>query len=120
MDKQQTLYKLWHEASGLPCYAEGSIPDDAILPYLTYETAIDSLDGLLSVTATPWMRTASWAPLDAILNGIEEYISRGLTIPFDDGVMLVNKSTPFAQRRVDEDTSVKGYLIQIQIEYLSK
>jgi hypothetical protein len=120
MDKQQALYKLWHDASKIPCYAEGSVPDEAQLPYTTYETAIDSLDGALTVTATPWMRTLSWAPLDAIMADIEAYIGRGRTIAFDDGVLLINKATPFAQRRVDEDTSIKGYLISIQIEFLSK
>lgn len=120
MDKQQALYKLWHDASNIPCYAEGSVPDDAKMPYVTYETAIDSLDGAITLTATPWMRTESWAPLDAIVNEISDYIARGITVPFDNGVMLVNKGTPFAQRRVDEDTSVKGYLTSIQIEFLSK
>ena len=97
------------------------MPNDAALPYLTYETAIDSLDGVLTVTATPWMRTESWAPLDAVINGISDYIGRGICIPFDDGVMLVNKATPFSQRRTDEDdTSIKGYLTSIQIEFLSK
>lgn len=120
MNKQQALYNLWHEASNIPCYGEGSVPDEATLPYITYETAIDSLDGMLSLTATAWMRTASWVPLDVIVNEISDFIGRGRTIAFDEGVMLVNKGTPFAQRRVDEDTSIKGYLITTQIEYLSK
>lgn len=121
MNKQQALYKLWSDASGLACYGEGSVPDDVNLPYLVYEGAFDSLDGSMSVTGTPWMRTESWVPLDTILNGISDYIGRGLTIPFDDGVLLVNKATPFAQRRTDEENnSIKGYLISIQIEFLSK
>lgn len=121
MNKQQALYKLWNDASGLACYGEGSVPENVNLPYLTYEGAIDSLDGVISLTGTPWMRTASWVPLDVIANSISDYIGRGLTIPFDEGVMLVNKATPFAQRRTDEDDdSVKGYLINLQIEFLSK
>lgn len=120
MDKQQAIYTFWKEATGLACYDDSAIPEDAKLPYVTYETMIDSLDNEVAPTGTIWMRTASWAPLDSILSSLETYIGRGKLIPMDSGVMLVNRGNPFAQRTNDEiERSVKGYLINLSVEYLS-
>lgn len=120
MDKQQAIYSFWHNGTGLDCYDDSAIPDDARLPYVTYETMIDSLDSDVAPTGTIWMKTESWAPLDSILSQLESYIGHGKLIPMDSGVMLVNRGNPFAQRTNDEgDRSVKGYIINLSVEYLS-
>lgn len=120
MDKSQSMFYLWHDSTGLPCYAEGSVPDDAKLPYVTYETIIDSLDSSVMPTATVWMRTDSWTPLDEYQSIVENYIDGGRLIKMDVGSMMVHRGTPFAQRTTDEnDKSIKGYLFNIEVEFLS-
>lgn len=114
------MFNFWRNATRLPCYAEGSVPDDATLPYVTYETIIDSLDSSVMPNATVWMRTESWSPLDSIQTAVEQYIDRGRLIKMDIGSMFVNKGSPFAQRTVDEnDKSIKGYLFTLEVEFLS-
>lgn len=120
MDKQEALYKFWHEATGLTAYEENSIPDDAQLPYCTYQTILDSLDYALFPLGHVWMRTVSWEALDAVQKRIEAYIGKGITIEMNEGYLFICKGSPFAQRETDEnDSSIKGYLLNIQAEFLS-
>lgn len=121
MNKMQALNKFWTEATGLTAYEENSIPDDAQLPYCTYQTLIDSLDAPVFPMGHVWMRTDSWKPLDTIQMRVERYIEGGRILPMDEGKLFVCKGRPFSQRETDEsNNSIKGYLINIQIEYLSK
>ena len=120
MDKQQALNKFWHEATGLTACEENSIPDSAVLPYCTYQTIIDGLDNAVFPLGHIWDKNLSWERLDTILAAVDAYIGRGTVIKLDEGRMFVCKGTPFAQRRTDEETSVvKGYEIQLQIEFFT-
>lgn len=120
MDKQQALNKFWSEASGLVAYEENSIPDEAQLPYQTYQTIIDGLDYAVFPVAHTWDRKISWEALDAVQKRIEAYIGRGKTIKMDEGYLYICKGSPFSQRVSDEnDSSIKGYLYNIQVEYLA-
>lgn len=121
MDKQQALYDFWHSATGLPCYESGAVPDYAKLPYCTYETTIDELGTAVPASGSIWNRVESWESLDTILKSVSEYISRGRLVPMDVGSILINKGSPFANRiNDDDDSSIKGYSINLQIEFLSK
>lgn len=121
MDKQQALNKFWSEASGLPAYEENAIPEDAQLPYCTYQTILDGLDYAVFPLGHIWMRSVSWGALDAIQKRIEAYIDTGKIIKMDEGNLFICKGSPFAQRvRDEEDSSIKGYLLNIQAEFLSK
>lgn len=120
MNKPQTLNYFWRTATGLEAYAEEAVPDDAQLPYVTYQTLVDSLDYQVSPLATIWERSESWNGSDRVLKKVEDYIGTGVTIKMDEGYMFVCKGSPFAQRRVDpEDRLVHGYLITLQLEFLS-
>ncbi len=120
MDKQQALNKFWSEATGLPAYEENSIPENAQLPYCTYQTIIDGLEYAVFPLGHIWMRSVSWNALDALQRRIESFIGMGRIIKMDEGRLFICKGSPFAQReRDEEDSSIKGYLINIQAEFLS-
>ena len=120
MDKQEALNYFWQQATGLTAYEENNIPDDAVLPYCTYETIVDSLDNAVFPLGHIWDRNLSWNNRDAILAQVSAYIGHGKIIKLDEGRMFVCKGTPFAQRRSDEaDDTVKGYEIQLQIEFFT-
>lgn len=120
MDKQQAFNKLWQDATGLIAYEENSVPDDAVLPYCTYQTIIDGLDSAVFPLGHIWDRSLSWTRLDSCLKAIDAHIGHGLLIELDEGRMFICKGTPFAQRRTEEDNSdVKGYEIQLQIEFFT-
>ena len=118
MDKQQALYDFWHKATGLEAYEENSIPDNAKLPYCTYQTIVSSLNDPVFPMGHIWDDGTSYEALDGYLKAFEEYVGLGITKPLDKGYMFICKGTPFAQR-IKDDVGSKGYLINIQIEFLS-
>lgn len=119
MNKTQALNKFWSEATGLIAFEENAIPDSATLPYCTYQTITDSLNYAVFTQGNVWANTDSWETLDNVIDRLEAYINGGKIIRLNNGSMMICKGSPFAQRRTD-DTGVKGYLINIQIEYFTE
>lgn len=119
MDKQQAYYSLCSRF-GLPAYDETSVPDDAKLPYITYQVILDDLDAPVYPTASLWYRSTSWNDIDNKLAEIATEIEDMQPIPLDEGYMYVTKGSPFAQRMAEEDRTVKRYVINIGVEFLTK
>lgn len=120
MDKQQAFYNFFNSFA-LSAYDENSVPDDAQMPYITYQVIIADLDDVVFPTASIWYRSDSWAQADAKVNEISQYIETMLPIPLKDGgFMHITKGTPFAQRMAETDTTVKRYLLNLGIEFLTE
>ena len=49
-DKWQALYQFW-SSFGIPAYAENSVPEEAEMPYITYEGEVGNFDKVLSLSA---------------------------------------------------------------------
>ena len=119
MDKQQAYYQLWSQFS-LPAYDELSVPDDAVMPYITYQVILDDLDNVVLPSASLWYRGTSWEAIDLKMIEIAGKISNMKPIKLDNGFMYVNKGTPFAQRFAeDTDHTVMRYLINLDVEFLT-
>lgn len=118
MNKWEALQNFW-ERFNIPAYDSQSVPDDATLPYITYEAQTDSLDGVLSLTSSLWYKSTSWKDISDKADEISDYIGLGITIPLDTGYLWIVRGTPFAQRLADNDM-VKRIIINIQAEYLSR
>lgn len=120
MDKQQAYYKLW-SSFGIPAYDENSVPDDASLPYITYQVITDSIEKPVFPTASLWYRSNSWTNIDLKLNEITNYIEDLQPIEIDTGYMYVTKGQPWSQRMTDPmERDVKRYILNLAIEFLTK
>lgn len=120
MDKQQAYFKLWNSFS-IVAYDENTVPDDANFPRIDYQVITDSLDFPVFPIAKLWYRDTSWTAVDNKLKEIEDFIENMLPIELDDGYMNVCKGSPFAQRQTNEDDqTVKGYLLNLQVEFFTK
>ena len=54
MDRAQAINSFWN-SFGLRAYDENTVPQNAVLPYITYEVAIASFeDGDVPLTASVW------------------------------------------------------------------
>jgi len=119
MDKTQAYYALWSRF-GIPAYDEQSVPDDAELPYITYEVVLDDYDNGIITTASLWYRGTSWAEIDEKLNAITDVISVISPLPIDGGFMYVTKASPWCQRMADEtDRTIKRYLLNVGVNFLT-
>lgn len=121
MNKAQALQEFWG-SFGLPAYDENTVPDDAQMPYITYEVATDSLGNIVPVAASLWYRSNSWTAISLKALEIEGRL-RDMNPPalkFDGGRLYLFRGTPFAQRMEDpEDGAVRRIYINVNAEFLS-
>lgn len=137
MDKWQAQHYFW-SSFGVNAYEEHSVPDDrkkTDYPRITYEAATSTFENIVSITASIWTRSTSWAAADGIANAIEFYIKnqgRKVTInskevaipeciPIDGGYLRVFiGDTTFAQRMDDpEDDQIKRIIVNVQFEFMT-
>lgn len=120
MDKSQALEKFWN-SFGLPAYDENTVPEDATLPRITYSVSTDSFENVISLNASIWYRSTSWADISKKAEEIGEYITKMIppSIQIDNGRLYLTKGSPFAQRMNDPDDSIRRILLNIQAEFLT-
>ena len=123
MNKWQAQQEFW-SGFGLPAYDELTVPDDAQMPYLTYQAVSGNLDAQSIVTANLWYRSNSWAEIsqkaDAIASAI--YNDPRSAIPIDDGYMKVRlPDGTMHSDRMDEpnDKQVRRIRFTVELEFLT-
>lgn len=118
MTKEQALYQFW-SSFGLPAYDEGSVPDSAVLPYITYSSAIGRIDGILSLTASVWDRSYSWQFVSSKTEQISKQLEQFYITDVDDGKMWITAGSPFAYRVTDPDDAIRRMTMNVNVEFLS-
>lgn len=120
MNKIQALNQFWQDASGLIAYDETSVPDDAVLPYMTYETVIDDFSHELAITASIWYRSTSWQGISEKEMQISDFIGRGgRMVAYDGGAFWIKKGNPWAQRMSESsDDMIRRIVLNATIEFI--
>lgn len=119
MDKYQALNTFWN-SFGLTAYDENTVPDNATLPHITYEAAEGSFGDQISLTASIWYRSRSWADATVKAEAIASDIGLGgKLISFDNGRIWIKRGTPFSQRMSDPDSSIRRISLNIEAEFIS-
>ena len=119
MDALQALHSFW-SGFGLKAYDENTVPDNAELPYLTYEAARDTFGDPIAQTANLWYRSSGWGEITAKEQEISDFITRGgRMIAFNGGAIWIQKGSPWAQRMDDPSSDmIRRLVLNISIEYL--
>ena len=118
MNKWQAIDNFWN-GFGIPAYDETTVPDNAIMPYITYNAVTDRIDHPTAMTASIWYRTKSWTEISQKADEISEELIQVKTIPLDVGFLYLTRGNPFAQRMVDEDDTVRRIYLIVMAEYLA-
>lgn len=107
---------------GLDAYAASAVPDDVILPYLTYDFISDSFGIENNIAVNLWMHTESEAIPNAKAQEIADAISLGgIFLRFDGGAVWVKRGSPWCQSLKDDTApGVKRRLMNVTLEYLSE
>ncbi len=121
MDKAQALHNFW-SSFGLPAYDALTVPDDAQMPYITYEVATDSLGNSVFLTASIWYNNLSWKDVteksEQIAKAIYDLYPSGIKI--NDGRLYISKGSPFAIRMNDDtDKMIRRIVLNIVAEFLT-
>lgn len=111
--------KVYWSSFGFPAYQEQTVPDDVKFPYITYQTASGSLNGVVNVSASVYYKGTSWASIMQEVLQMEKSIDRQVFI--DGGIMKVRKPiSNFAQPMPESgDTKIRRMLLTVEIEFLS-
>ena len=103
-------------------YAASAVPDDATLPYLTYDLITSAWNGgEVGLTVNMWFRTTSEKEPNEAVDKLSNAIGLGgVQIPCDDGVIWLKRGSPWAQSLTDEtDKTIKRRYINVTAEYLT-
>lgn len=119
MNNVQALHSFW-SSFGLKAYDETSVPDDATLPYLTYEVAVDGFGNVNMLSASLWYRSTSWAEISEKEQFISDFIGRGgRMISYEGGSMWLQRGSPWAQRLGDpSDDMIRRIILNYTVEFL--
>ena len=119
MNKSQALNHFWNDF-GLKAYDENSVPDNASLPYITYESSMDDFGNVLAQTANLCYRSSSWSEITLKEQEISDFITRGgRMIAYDGGAMWIQKASPWAQRLEEpSDEMIRRVVLNVSIEFL--
>jgi hypothetical protein len=120
-NKAQAVYEFW---SGFtwPAYDENTVPDDAQLPYITFEAGTSGFnDAPLGLTASLWARSMSWSSVEEKAAEIAAHLGEGGSIVrYPSGALWVKRGSPWSQRLSEpDDDSLRRIVLNIEAEYLS-
>lgn len=103
---------------GVEAYADTAVPDDAVMPYITYPIIKGILGEPVSLTVNFWARTTSEKVLNDMVNKISSSLPKYQ--PYDGGAILFTHGSPFSQALTDSsDDTVKRRYMNITAENLT-
>ena len=92
----KALYQFF-SGFGLDAYGEYDIPDDAQLPYISYQIIEPDWDVGGTFYARVWYRSTSYVEINAKIDEIKAAIGEGKSIPTPGGAVYLSKGSPFIQ-----------------------
>ena len=113
-DFAKVLYEFWN-SFGINAYPTNSVPDNAELPYITYEISKPDWSDQVPISASVWYRDTSYIAISEKVHEIEKKIGGGISIPVSNGCVVLYKETNFIQiQDYAEDRDLKvAYLSMI-------
>ena len=118
MDKWQSLQTFW-ESFGIPAYDESSVPDNAVMPYITYTAEASGFETILLLTASIWYHSRSWIEVSQKADQIAQTLASYYLVKMDGGYLFLTQGSPFAQRMKDDDDSVKRIFLNVMAEFFT-
>lgn len=99
---------------GIPAYLENAIPDNAQMPYITYELREPEPLASTFFHASVWYRDTSIDAISRKVDAIRSAIDRGIGIETDSGAIYLFQGDQFAQMMSDPNPETKrAYLSMI-------
>lgn len=120
MDKWQGLQSFW-SSFGIPAYDKNAVPDDAVMPYITYQASVASFEYPIPLNADLWYHATNWRDISQKAEEIAERIRTLYLVRLEDNqYIMLAQGSPFAQRMGDEDGDVKRIYLNVMAEYLTR
>ena len=118
VDVARALYQFWN-GFNIPAYPENSVPDDATLPYITYDMRAPNWSGMSLYNARVWYRDTSFNTILAKVSEISDEIGEGKRIAVLGGSIFLFKEDLFFQMMPSEDDAVKMAYLSMVIHVIA-
>ena len=121
-DTAKALYAFF-SGFGLPAFTEYDVPDEfpdehGVMqkvkpPYITYQVVEPDWMDSAPLYARIWFRDTGYVAINAVADAIKEAVGGGITLPTENGFVMLTKGTPFMQNMPMEgdDTLKVVYLL---------
>lgn len=123
MDKSQAIHEFWSQF-GLPAYDENTVPDEAEMPYITYDVGVGSLGDFINLNGSLWYKSTSWREISQKADEIEKAVKENGYYILDienRGHLYITGGIPFYQRMSEPaDDMIRRIYINLNVEFLSK
>lgn len=107
----ETLYGFF-SSFGLPAYVEYEVPDDAKLPYITYKLKEPHWADTTTIYARVWYRDTNLRAISAKVDEIAVAVGEGLSIPTENGCIVLYRGTEWAQLMpMEGDDTLRVYYL---------
>ena len=106
---------------GLPAFPEYSVPDEAQLPYITYQLIEPDWDDGGTFYARVWYRTTTYTAINAKLDQIKAAVGEAVSLPVESGgAVYLMKGTPFIQYMpMEGDDTLKVAYLNFNIQAIT-
>lgn len=121
MDKWQGLDSFWN-SFGIPAYDELTVPDEAELPYITYQASIGAFEDTVPLTASVWYYGTSWEQVSQKVDEISRRLNGWTLVELSDRQYIFlkkNRESFFAQRMTDPDDLVRRIYLSLSAEFFT-
>ena len=125
MKKDRALhawFKNFTDRNDLGVYVNTSVPDGAVLPYMTYTYTTGSMGDLpVSSTVNMWFKTSSEAIPNDAAEKFRKYVEANDRIECDEGCIFVYPGQPWCISQNDStDKTVKLRYINLTMDFCTE
>lgn len=105
---------------GIPAYISDNVPDEAILPYITYTPMFDSFNHEVTVNAILWLETESEAAINKKVAEIEQAVKNGGAVrACENGALWIRKGHPWCQYLNSGNTNIRERYLTFIVEFFT-
>lgn len=122
MKKEEAIYGFL-SGFDLPAWAASQVPEEAELPYLTYQVGTAAFgEGETALTVDLWYRTEEEAIPNEKADQLARAIGRGgVLLPCESGGLWLKRGSPFCQNLTDPtDPGIKRRYLNLTVEYMTE
>lgn len=111
-----TLYDFFNSFE-IPAYVTNFVPNNARLPYITYDAFIGKPLETVPIGIKVWYEGNLPTKLFETVEKIKTKIGKELQLHCGNGFLYIFPGTPFAQPAADENPNVSVFYLNINISY---
>lgn len=107
MTETATALYSFFSGFGIPAYLSDNIPDNVVMPYITYDLVDPPPLSREMLNASVWYRDSSVMAVSAKADEIKAAIGTGRSLKTASGSVILKSGNPFCQLRNDPNRETK-------------